>query len=344
LEPDTKDKLLKKKKGQMTTQTSNEARTDAQVAAQAKELYEWVLRFAQVNKWELTTNDGVSGFEGELVMRGVCTKIWPQYAGEIRRAELDAFIQPIYRYLRATGNAACVYNPALEQRKAAPVWFIAQKWNTAKPVPVPHFTNRNTVEVPSSFSSGGSGNSIGDLMRPDAAAKMLEIAKAAQAKARAKRGTASTIADYIEVVMLESEHPLTAEEVLFSLRTENVQASDWSVRLNLSALIEAGSVSIRTETEEERILRNGGPAGRFAQLYAHGDHVPPRTVGKLFNNMVTAAADGETDRVQPVVSASGLDPRVEQIGQLVTQLIEEATVELRSELASLKDKLRSLLG
>ncbi len=328
----------------MTTKVSNEARTDAEVAAQAKELYEWVLRFAQVNKWELTTNDGVSGFEGELVMRGVCTKIWPQYAGEIRRAELDAFIQPIYKYLRATSNAACVYNPALEQRKAAPVWFIAQKWNTAKPIPVPHFTNRNTAEVPNSFSSGKTGSSIGDIMHPDAAAKMLEIAKAAQAKAKLKRGVANTLADYIEVVMLESEHPLTAEEVLFSLRTENVQASDWSVRLNLSALIETGSVSIRTETEDERVLRNGGPAGRFAQLYAHGDHVPPRTVGKLFNNMVTAAADGEPDKVQPVISASGQDARVEQVSLLITQLIEEATSELRSELAALKDKLRSILG
>jgi len=328
----------------MTTKTSNEARTDAEVASQAKELYEWVHRFAQVNKWELTTNDGVSGFEGELVMRGVCTKIWPQYAGELRRAELDAFIAPIYRYLRMTSNAACVYNPALEQRHATPVWFVAQKWNTTKPAPVPHFTNRDTVDVPTSFSSGSSNTSIGDLMRPDAAARMLEIAKAAQAKAKSKRGTAKTTADYIEVIMLESSQPLTAEEVLFSLRTESVQASDWSVRLALSALIEAGSMSSRTETEEERILRNGGPAGRFAQLYAHGDHVPPRTVGKLFNNMVTAAAEGETDRNRPVVGASGLDPRVEQIGQLVTQLIEEATVELRSELASLKDKLRSLLG
>ena len=334
------------RKGKMTTQTLKDVRTEAQIAAQAKELYEWTLRFAEVNKWELTTNDGVSGYEGELVMRGVCTKIWPQYSGELRRAELDAFIQPIYRYLRASGNAACVYNPALEQRKAAPVWFVSQKWSTAKPVSVPHFTNyKSTADVPNSYNSGKLSSSIGDLMRPDAAAKMVEMAKAAQAKAKTKRVKATTVADYIEVVMLESKHPLTAEEVLFSLRTENVQASDWSVRLNLSALIETGSVSIRTETEPERILRTGGLAGRFAQLYAHGDHVPERTVGKLFNNMVEEARDserpagnGNTD------SASGLDPRVERIGQLVTELVDEATLELRTELEALKGKLRSILG
>lgn len=344
-------------------------RTQEEIKAQAKELWEAVNRHAGTNRWTVVSYQGHSGYEGEFIMRGLCEKVWPRYAGAARRGELDAFVQPIYAYLRNTGNAACTYNPALNRipgqtsgPRELPVWFVSQKWNNNAPSSTAIFpASRRPVASPEPVTvSAQLGQSIASTVSPSVFQTIKDAIvgkpKPEKQTVEAARAAASTIADYIEVVLLESECPLTVDEILFALRSENVQVSSWTLRLDLGDLVEAGHIAVRTETDNERVLRNGSTQGRYAQLYWHGDTVPARVVGKLFSDFAQAASD--PDKKPMHVRADGswaweLDDKTQSIVDTINELVEERTAALRAELEAareeltelrpLRDKLRDLL-
>lgn len=347
-----------------------------EIKTQAKELWEAVHRHALHNHWPIVSYQGASGYEGEFIMRGLCEKVWPQYAGVAKRGELDAFVSPIYKYLRNTGNAACTFNPALNRApgqatgpRELPTWFVSQKWNNGSPSTTSVFPSPRggTTETPSTQTVPVNlAQSIGSSVAPSVFQTIKDAItgkdkdKDKHATVKAARAAASSIADYVEIVLLESDFPLTVDEILFALRSENVQVSDWTLRLDLSDLIEAGHISVRQETDDERVLRNGSTAGRYAQLYWHGEDVPTRTVGKLFSDFAQAASTPGKTPMHLRAHTPGsswvweADPRMEKVLELIDEMVEERTASMAQELQAaraeleelrpLRQKLRDLLG
>lgn len=355
----------------MVTATSD-TRSQDEIKAQAKEVWEAVTRHALSSKWKLVNRDGISGYEGEYVMRGLCEKIWPQYAGPGKRGELDALIQPIYSYLRNTGNAACVYNPVLSRMatqrgsmtndlRETPVWFVAQRWNNNPPSSSPAISPARRAEYVNTHRPGDAhlAQSIGATI----GGSVLQQIKTAIAKKDAvgktegikqARSLAASIADYVEIILLEAEHPLVVEELLFALRAEKVQVSNWTLRQYLSDLVETGAVAVRTETLEERQRRIGTKTGRRAQLYTHGDHVPVRYAGDALASMVHSAARPRIfDEVETTLAERPATESNEELLKRIADIVDSEKAELKrrlaeaeaelAELRPLRDKLRDLL-
>lgn len=110
-------------------------------------------------------------------------------------------------------------------------------------------------------------------------------------KVRAPRGSLQ-LENKIEEILTRVKQPMSVTEISEVLRQDYGLAQEQSIlRKNLYALVSAGKVSRRVETEQERVLRAGGrsPRGYNAMLYTIGRHVPARVATQIIDGYVLDA-------------------------------------------------------
>lgn len=155
-----------------------------------------------------------------------------------------------------------------------------------------------------------------------------------------------TLQDNIQLTLLESSQPLSVLEIQTSIQTLTGRTVDnLSVRNALQRLQDAGLVSKRTETVEERLIRSAGvaPKGYQASLYwAKGKTVPARTVteavpGMTLKNSVRRPARGKKTKTAAKSKTSG-----SQITELIDIIVQERTAKLQARVAELEDRLAKI--
>lgn len=155
-----------------------------------------------------------------------------------------------------------------------------------------------------------------------------------------------TLQDNIQLTLLESTQPLSVLEIQTSIGTLTGRNVDnVSVRNALQRLQDAGLVSKRTETVEERLIRSAGraPKGYQASLYwAKGKTVPARTVTEVVPGVkleIGGRRPGRTNKVKTAAKSQTADLQIERLIEIIVQ---ERTAKLQARVAELEDRLAKI--
>lgn len=235
--------------------------------------------------------DGVPGIAGELNLRGVVCRLWPELAASDKRPEMDAFIAPIYEYLKKSGNARCVLQPPPGSGRR-PVWWLRGEWLEVLAVHI-GMAARSEDSYLSRREKQLTPSEVGED-RPAAPVEVRFMEPASDASTGKATEAVDKLRPYLEqrsrehvdlvgmvhLVLEDTTQPLTASEVQQYLERElNYVYEITTVRNALKELLDGKKISMRKETFEERHLRAGGSAlGAHAQLYwAPAGEVPART-------------------------------------------------------------------
>ena len=155
-----------------------------------------------------------------------------------------------------------------------------------------------------------------------------------------------TLQDNIQLTLLESTQPLSVLEIQTSIQKLTGRTVDnVSVRNALQRLQDAGLVSKRTETVQERLIRSAGraPKGYQASLYwAKGKTVPARTVTEAVPGMKLEIAGRRPGRTKKVKTAAKSQTADSQLMSLVDRIVDERTAKLQARVAELEDRLAKI--
>ena len=235
--------------------------------------------------------DGMPGIAGELNLRGVVCRLWPELAASDKRPEMDAFIAPIYEYLKKSGNARCVLQP-LPGSGRRPVWWLRGEWLEVLAVHV-GMAARSEDSYLSRREKQLTPSEVGED-RPAAPVEVRFMEPAGDASTGKATEAVDKLRPYLEqrsrehvdlvgmvnLVLEDTTQPLTAGEVQQYLERElNYIYEITTVRNALKELLDGKKISMRKESSDERQLRAGGTAlGAHAMLYwAPAGEIPART-------------------------------------------------------------------
>jgi hypothetical protein len=155
-----------------------------------------------------------------------------------------------------------------------------------------------------------------------------------------------TLQDNIQLTLLESSQPLSVLEIQTLIQKLTGRAVDnVSVRNALQRLQDAGLVSKRTETVEERLIRSAGkaPKGYQASLYwAKGKTVPARTVTEAVPGMTLKISKRRPASGKKVKTAAKSQTADLQIERLIEIIVQERTSKLQARVAELEDRLAKI--
>lgn len=303
--------------------------------------------------------DGMPGIAGELNLRGVVCRLWPELAASDKRPEMDAFIAPIYEYLKKSGNARCVLQPSPGSGRR-PVWWLRGDWREVLAVHVgmaaraedSYLSRREKqltatdagedrpaapVEVrfmePAGDTSTGKATEAVDKLRPYLEQRSREHVD---------------LVGMVNLVLEDTPQPLTAGEVQQYLERElNYVYEITTVRNALKELLDGKKISMRKESSDERQLRAGGSAlGAHAMLYwAPAGEVPARTEREAVTGVLLeidwAARFGTTPSSSTVtVTDTGLaGADLTGIASAVSGLIDR---EVTARIAVVEDRLAKM--
>lgn len=168
--------------------------------------------------------------------------------------------------------------------------------------------------------------------------------------------------DLMTLTLEESQQPLTVTEIAKLVEQKlNKQIDPNTVRTYLIELHEAGRVSSRTETSQERAVRAGGQKARalHAKLWwAPAGEVPERTITEAVPGVLLVDVSGRrpkgkrkkedqvelVDVSQAVSNNPVIDYLIEKIVAERTSSLQEELAATKSELERLQRKIRSLVG
>lgn len=235
--------------------------------------------------------DGVPGIAGELNLRGVVCRLWPELAASDKRPEMDAFIAPIYEYLKKSGNARCVLQPPPGSGRR-PVWWLRGEWLEVLAIHV-GMAARSEDSYLSRREKQLTPSEVGED-RPAAPVEVRFMEPAGDTSTGKATEAVDKLRPYLEqrsrehvdlvgmvnLVLEDTTQPLTAGEVQQYLERElNYIYEITTVRNALKELLDGKKISMRKESSDERQLRAGGSAlGAHAMLYwAPAGEIPART-------------------------------------------------------------------
>lgn len=78
---------------------------------------------------------GVDGYRVKVSLNQVILALWPEWS-MLDKSELSDVTQPIYAYLKTSGNAVCVQNPG-KNSGTVPVWWVRDEWFGGQAIVVP---------------------------------------------------------------------------------------------------------------------------------------------------------------------------------------------------------------
>lgn len=171
-----------------------------------------------------------------------------------------------------------------------------------------------------------------------------------------RHATKETMLDFIELVLSESEQPLTVIELATKISNDLERVYDPNpVRLFLKELQASGRVSCRIETNKERTVRAAGKKVRNLNAmlwWAPAGRVPERTVTEAVPGVVltdeSGRKPGKKNKTLPSADTSPLaapatitagNPIIDYV---VEKLVAERTAGLQEELARTKAELESI--
>lgn len=171
-----------------------------------------------------------------------------------------------------------------------------------------------------------------------------------------RHATKETMLDFIELVLTESEQPLTVNELTTKVSADLDRVYDPNpIRLFLKELEAAGRVSSRVETNKERSVRAAGKKVRnlnAALWWAPAGEVPERTVTEAVPGVILTDESGRKPgkKISKLLKVKSITPvetpaiAVENpiIDYVVEKLVAERTAGLQEELARTKAELESI--
>ena len=174
-----------------------------------------------------------------------------------------------------------------------------------------------------------------------------------------RHATKETLLEYIELVLIESDQPLTVIELAAKVSQDLGKRYDPNtIRLLVKELKEAGKVSFRIESTDERRIRANGKKVRnlVATLWwAPAGEVPQRTVTEAVPGVILTDESGRKQGTPnkllrntpprfgedtPALEGSPLSNPI--VDYLVEKLVSERTAQLQEELARTKVELEDL--
>lgn len=84
---------------------------------------------------EAKAYQGVPGHQLSISLNGVIQALWPEWT-LMERKEFSDKTQPIYTYLKTSGNARCLRNPGRDSSDL-PVWWLRDEWFGGQAIVVP---------------------------------------------------------------------------------------------------------------------------------------------------------------------------------------------------------------
>ena len=172
-----------------------------------------------------------------------------------------------------------------------------------------------------------------------------------------RHATKETLLEYIELVLIESDQPLTVIELAAKVSQDLGKRYDPNtIRLLVKELKEAGKVSFRIESVDERRVRANGKKVRnlVATLWwAPAGEVPQRTVTEAVPGVVLTDESGRKQGT-PNSKLKKIFPKTKDapettipvanpvVDYLVEKLVRERTVAIQEELAQTKAELEDL--
>ena len=174
-----------------------------------------------------------------------------------------------------------------------------------------------------------------------------------------RHATKETLLEFIELVLTESNQPLTITELTTKISQDLDKKYDPnSIRLLVKELHEQGKVSCRIESTDERRIRANGKKVRnlVATLWwAPAGEVPQRTVTEAVPGVILTDESGRKQGTPnkllrntpprfgedtPALEGSPLSNPI--VDYLVEKLVSERTAQLQEELARTKVELEDL--
>lgn len=308
--------------------------------------------------------DGADGIAGELALRGVVARLWPELSGKERRAEMDAFIAPIYEYLKKSGNARCVLQPAPGSGKR-PVWWIRNTWREVLAVHIgmaarseeSYLTRREKQLSPAEAGEDRQPAEIEiRFMEPAGSPSEPEKATEAVDKLRPYLEQRSRehvdLVGMVQLVLEDTTQPLTAGEVQQYLERElNYTYEITTVRNTLKELLDAGRIAMRKETTDERQIRAAGAAlGAHAMLYwAPVGDVPARTEREAVSGVLLEidwasrqSHAGPAISSGPAITVTGtVTDLAASLNEMIEREVEARSAALRKQLAAVSAELEA---
>ena len=172
-----------------------------------------------------------------------------------------------------------------------------------------------------------------------------------------RHATKETLLEFIELVLTESNQPLTITELTTKISQDLDKKYDPnSIRLLVKELQEQGKVSCRIESTDERRIRANGKKVRnlVATLWwAPAGEVPQRTVTEAVPGVVLTDESGRKQGT-PNSKLKKIFPKAKDapetimpaanpiVDYLVEKLVRERTVAIQEELAQTKAELEDL--
>jgi len=294
--------------------------------------------------------EGVAGIAGELNLRGVVARLWPELGGKDQRPELDAFIAPIYEYLKKSGNARCVLQPAPGSGKR-PVWWIRSEWREVLAIHIgmstrteeSYMTKQEKRLTPTEAGEDRQPAPVDiRFMEPPSLTKSTEAVDKLRPYLEKRSREHVDLVGMVQLVLEDSSQPLTALELQQYLERElNYVYEITTIRNAIKELLAAKKISSRKESPDERNLRAGGTAtGAHAMLYwAPAGEVPARTEREAVTGVILEV-DWAARSERPVSTVSGpVEAGLAEIAAAVSDLVEREVAAKASGLAKLLDEM-----
>lgn len=294
--------------------------------------------------------EGVAGIAGELNLRGVVARLWPELSGKDQRPELDAFIAPIYEYLKKSGNARCVLQPAPGSGRR-PVWWVRADWREVLAIHVgmstrteeSYMTKQEKRLTPTEAGEDRQPAPVDvRFMEPASLTKSTEAVDKLRPYLEKRSREHVDLVGMVQLVLEDTTQPLTALELQQYLERElNYVYEITTIRNTIKELLAAKKISSRKESPSERNLRAGGTAtGAHAMLYwAPAGEVPARTEREAVTGVILEVDwAARSERSTSTVSGP-VDVDLTAIAAAVSDLVEREVAAKASGLAKLLDEM-----
>jgi hypothetical protein len=160
---------------------------------------------------------------------------------------------------------------------------------------------------------------------------------------RPTRTTRARTVEAIEIVLGTASVSMTVSEITEGVTRLTGRANDTAwIRSTIHAMREAGLVSSRRETDQERLLRgNGRPSrGTNAELWSLGKQVPARTVVQAIDGIVLDSS-GNYGQGKPR-GRRGKGKKNTRPAKQMAKAVTVQTPGLLGDFATLTDEIRTL--
>lgn len=169
---------------------------------------------------------------------------------------------------------------------------------------------------------------------------------------RLERGELSR--ELVRIILEESPQPMTVLEIRKSFENVSGKLYDQTyIRRMLEELIDAGKVSTRHETDDERIFRAGGriPRGKAGSYFwAPAGEVPARTEAVVVDGLLLDSENRGGRRKRKIRRASSKSSgpvaasrvQTDDVSRLIDMLVAERTKELQARIDELEKVLTGI--